>query len=280
MAYALLWRSGVPRVRYLTRESARRVRSYRLINALINCDFEFKSTFMLTFPKEMVHGKTPAEQIDIATEKFAKLRLVIHKEIKAGRLHIKSFEYFLMWEFRPETGDVHAHMLTDSYIKKRTMTELLKRAGMGSYNYLQGIKKSDSVGYRQVVKYAAKYVYKDGWNVVKGRRRYSMSKAVSESVNRYLGETKKPFDGEIVRHEEVAVINRDQAVVVLRSNGQEDIVEAGHYLYDSPIRLDQAEVNRLETWDPRYKVRSGGHRKPRAVPAVVDQVQEKLPLPL
>lgn len=247
-----------------------------MINALINCDFEFKSTFMLTFPSEMVHGKTPAEQIDIATEKFAKLRLIIHKEIKAGRLHIKSFEYFLMWEFRPETGDVHAHMLTDSYIKKRTMTNLLKRAGMGEYNYLQGLKKSDDAGYRQAVRYAAKYVYKDGWNVVKGRRRYSMSKGVSESVNRYLKETKKPFDGEIVRHEEVAVINRDHAVVVLRGNGREDIVEAGYYLYDSPLRLDQAEVYRLETFDPRYRVRPPGRRKLRAVSLVAGQ--GKLPL--
>jgi hypothetical protein len=227
-----------------------------LKRALVECDFEFKSTFMLTFPGELVRGKSPEEQIDIATDKFAKLRLLIYKEIKAGKLHIKSFEYFLCWEFRPNTGDVHAHMLTDSYIKKHTMTNLLKRVGMGSYNYLQGIKKSvDIDDYRQKVKYAAKYVYKGGWDAVRGRRRYSMSKAVAESVNRWIIENKKPFEGEIVSHEEVAVINRDQHIIVVRGSGDEDIVSPGHYLYESPIRLDMAKVYKLETFDPRYKKR-------------------------
>jgi hypothetical protein len=147
-------------------------------------------------------------------------------------------------------------MLTDSYIKKHTMTNLLKRVGMGSYNYLQGIKKSvDIDDYRQKVKYAAKYVYKGGWDAVRGRRRYSMSKAVAESVNRWIIENKKPFEGEIVSHEEVAVINRDQHIIVVRGSGDEDIVSPGHYLYESPIRLDMAKVYKLETFDPRYKKR-------------------------
>jgi hypothetical protein len=227
-----------------------------LKRALVECDFVFKSTFMLTFPGDMVHGKSPEEQIDIATEKFAKLRLIIFKEIKAGRLHIKTFNYFLCWEFRPETGDIHAHLLTDVYIPTRTMSKLLERAGMGRYNYLQGLKKSGNVEeYRQKVKYAAKYVYKGGWDAIKGRRRYSMSKGVAESVNRWLKENKKTFTGEIVPHEEIAVINRDQHILVVRSSGDEDLVSPGHYLYESPIRLDMAKVYKLETFDPRYKRR-------------------------
>ncbi|MCO7174477.1 hypothetical protein NIA70_20230, partial [[Clostridium] scindens] len=209
-----------------------------LKRALVECDFVFKSTFMLTFPGDTVRGKSPEEQIDIATNLFAKLRLVIYKEIKAGKLHIKSFNYFLCWEFRPETGDIHAHLLTDAYIPTRVMSRLLNRVGMGKYNYLQGIRKTDNPdGYRQAVKYAAKYVYKGGWDAVKGRRRYSMSKSVADSVNRWLKENKKPFTGEIVPHEEVAVVNRDQASLVMRSHG-EDLVAPGHYLYVSPIHLD------------------------------------------
>lgn len=224
-----------------------------LKRALVECDFVFKSTFMLTFPGDTVRGKSPEEQIDIATNLFAKLRLVIYKEIKAGKLHIKSFNYFLCWEFRPETGDIHAHLLTDAYIPTRVMSKLLSRVGMGKYNYLQGIKKADNPeGYRQAVKYAAKYVYKGGWDAVKGRRRYSMSKSVADSVNRWLKDNKKPFTGEIVPHEEVAVINRDQAILVMRSHG-EDLVSPGHYLYVSPIHLDMAKVYKLETFDPRYK---------------------------
>jgi len=225
-----------------------------LKRALVECDFEFKSTFMFTFPGEMVRGKSPEEQIDIATDKFAKLRLLIYKEIKAKKLHIKSFEYYLGWEFRPNTGDIHAHMLTNSFILKHTMTKLLKRVGMGEYNYLQGISKSKDVDdYRQKVQYAVKYVFKCGWGNVKGRRRYSMSKAVAESVNRWIKENKKPFEGEIVSHEEVAVINRDQHIIVVRGSGGEDIVPPGHYLYESPIRLDMAKIRKLETSDPRYK---------------------------
>jgi len=226
-----------------------------LKKALAECDFVFKSTFMLTFPGDTVRGKSPEEQIDIATNLFAKLRLVIFKEIKAGKLHIKSFNYFLCWEFRPETGDIHAHLLTDAYIPTRVMSRLLNRVGMGKYNYLQGIKKTDNPdGYRQAVKYAAKYVYKGGWDAVKGRRRYSMSKSVADSVNRWLKDNKKPFTGEIVPHEEVAVINRDKAILVMRSHG-EDLVAPGHYLYESPIHLDMAKVYKLETFDPRYKKR-------------------------
>lgn len=234
-----------------------------LKKALVECDFVFKSTFMLTFPGEMVHGKSPEEQIDIATEKFAKLRLLIHKEIKAKRLHIKKFNFFNCWEFRPETGDIHAHMLTDTYIKKHTMTNLLKRVGMGEYNYLQGIKKTENPdGYRQAVKYAAKYVYKGGWDAVRGRRRYSMSNDVADSVKRWLKENKKPFTGEIVTNEEVAVINRDTHIIVVRQTGGEDIVNPGHYLYQSPIRLDMAKVYRLETFDPRYKKKPVKREKP------------------
>lgn len=224
-----------------------------LKRALAECDFIFKSTFMLTFPCQMVHGKSPEEQIDIATDKFAKLRLLIYKEIKAKKLHISKFNYFVCWEFRPESGDIHAHMLTDTYIKKHTMTKLLKRVGMGEYNYLQGVNKGgDPDGYRQAVKYAAKYVYKGGWDAIRGRRRYSMSRDVADSVNRWLKENKKPFTGEIVPHEEIAVINRDQVVMVMRSHGEE-LVAPGHYLYESPIRLDMAKVYKLETFDPRYK---------------------------
>jgi hypothetical protein len=82
-----------------------------------------------------------------------------------------------------------------------------------------------------------------------------MSKAVAESVNRWIIENKKPFEGEIVSHEEVAVINRDQHIIVVRGSGDEDIVSPGHYLYESPIRLDMAKVYKLETFDPRYKKR-------------------------
>lgn len=228
-----------------------------LKKALVECDFEFKSTFMLTFPGDMVRGKSPEEQIDIATDKFAKLRLLIYKEIKAGRLHIKSFEYYINWEFRPNSGDIHAHMLTNSFILKHTMTKLLERVGMGKYNYLQGISKTkDMDGYRQIVKYAVKYMFKCGWGDIKGRRRYSMSKAVAESVNRWIKANKKPFEGEIVSHEEVAVINRDQHIIVIRGSGDEDIVTPGHFLYESPIRLDMSKVYNLETFDPRYKKRS------------------------
>jgi len=233
-----------------------------LKKALVECDFVFKSTFMLTFPGDTVRGKSPEEQIDIATDLFAKLRLLIFKEIKSGKLHIKSFNYFLCWEFRPETGDIHAHMLTDAYIPTRVMSKILSRVGMGKYNYLQGIKKGENPeGYRQAVKYAAKYVYKGGWDAVKGRRRYSMSKAVADSVNRWLRDHKKPFTGEIVSHEEVAVLNRDRHIVVVRGSGDEDMVSPGHYLYESPIRLDMAKVYKLETFDPRYKRVSAKRRK-------------------
>jgi len=241
-------------VRYITRESGRRAKTHMLKMGLQNCDFVFKSTFMLTFPGELVHGKTPEEQIDIATEKFAKLRLVIFKEIEAGNLHIKTFNYFLCWEFRPETGDIHAHMLTDAYIPTKVMSKLLKRVGMGKYNYLQGINKGENVEqYRQAVKYAAKYVYKGGWNVIKGRRRYSMSKAVSDSINRWLKENKKPFDGEIVSHEEIAIINKNDRVVLVHPGGNENVIEPGHFMYESPIALDMAKIEKMETWDPRYR---------------------------
>jgi hypothetical protein len=80
-----------------------------------------------------------------------------------------------------------------------------------------------------------------------------MSKGVAESVNRWIKENKKPFNGEIVPHEEIAVINRDQHILVVRSSGDEDLVAPGHYLYESPIRLDMAKVYRFETSDPRYK---------------------------
>jgi hypothetical protein len=239
-----------------------------LKRALVECDFEFKSTFMLTFPGEMVRGKSPEEQIDIATDKFAKLRLLIYKEIKAGRLHIKQFEYYLGWEFRPKTGDIHAHMLTNSFILKHTMTKLLKRVGMGEYNYLQGISKSkDMDDYRQKVQYAVKYVFKCGWGDVKGRRRYSMSKAVAESVSRWVKENKKPFEGEIVSHEEVSVINRDQPIIVIRGSGAEDIVPSGHFLYESPIRLDMAKVYKLEN-DRRYRKSP----QKRVKPVLADQI--------
>lgn len=235
-----------------------------LKKALVECDFEFKSTFMLTFPGDMVRGKNPEEQIDIATDKFAKLRLLIYKEIKAGRLHIKSFEYYLNWEFRPNTGDIHAHMLTNAYIPTRVMSQLLSRVGMGKYNYLQGISKTkDMNDYRQKVKYTVKYIFKSGWGNVKGRRRYSMSRAVAESVNRWIKENKKPFEGEIVSHEEVAVINRDHHIIVIRGSGDEDVVTPGHFLYESPIRLDMAKVYKLETFDPRYKKQSKGRRSTR-----------------
>jgi hypothetical protein len=85
-----------------------------------------------------------------------------------------------------------------------------------------------------------------------------MSKGVAESVNRWLKENKKPFTGEIVSHEEIAVINRDKSVMVVRGSGDEDIMPPGHYLYKSPIRLDMAKVYKLETYDPRYKKRSSG----------------------
>lgn len=253
MAYAMLWRGALPKVKYLTRESGRRSRTNMLKKALAECDFVFKSTFMLTFPGEVVHGKSPEEQIDIATEKFAKLRLIIFKEMKAGRLKIKTFNYFLCWEFRPKTGDIHAHMLTDAYIPGRLMSKLLGRVGMGTYNYLQGINRDNPDSYRQAVKYAAKYVYKGGWDAVRGRRRYSMSKGVADSVNRWLKSNKRPFTGEIVSHEEVAVLNRDRHIVVVRGSGDEDMVAPGYYLYESPIRLDMAKVYRLEKFDPRYK---------------------------
>lgn len=233
-----------------------------LKRALAECDFVFKSTFMLTFPGDLVKGKSPEEQIDIATDRFAKLRLLIFKEIKSGKLHLKTFNYFLCWEFRPKTGDIHAHMLTDAYIPSKLMSKLLERVGMGTYNYLQGIKKGENPGsYRQAVKYAAKYVYKGGWDAVRGRRRYSMSKGVADSVNRWIKENKKPFTGEIVSHEEVAVLNRDRHIVVIRGSGDEDIVSPGHYLYESPIRLDMAKVYELETFDPRYKRVSAKRRK-------------------
>jgi hypothetical protein len=248
-----------------------------LKRALANCDFVFKSTFMLTFPGELVHGKSPEEQIDIATEKFAKLRLLIFKEIKAGKLHIKTFNYFLCWEFRPETGDIHAHMLTDAYIPTRVMSKLLNRVGMGKYNYLQGInKEGDIEQYRQAIKYASKYVYKGGWNVIKGRRRYSMSKSVSDSVNKWLAENKKPFTGEIVSHEEIAIINQGKDgctghLLLVHPSGREDIVMPGHFMYDSPIKLDMAKVAHLEAWDPRYKKQAKKRKSPLAK-------QAKLPL--
>lgn len=233
-----------------------------LKKGLIECDFVFKSTFMFTFPGAMVHGKSPEEQMDIATDKFAGLRLVIYKEIQSGNLHIKAFNYFICWEFRPNTGDIHAHLLTDTFILKHTMTKLLRRAGMGEYNYLQGLKKSENPkGYRQAVKYAAAYVYKGGWDAVRGRRRYSMSKAVAESVNRWIKANKKPFNGEIVSHEEVAVLNRDRYVTVVRSSG-EDLVAPGHYLYESPIRLDMVKVHKFETSDPKYKKIPAKREKP------------------
>jgi hypothetical protein len=80
-------------------------------------------------------------------------------------------------------------------------------------------------------------------------------------VNRWIKENKKPFEGEIVSHEEVAVINRDQPVIVIRGSGDEDVISPGHYLYVSPIRLDMAKVYKLETFDPRYKKRSQSRAK-------------------
>src|SRR3990172_10270852 len=106
MGLAMLWRGGTPRVRYITRESGRRAKTHMLKMGLQNCDFVFKSTFMLTFPGELVHGKTPEEQIDIATEKFAKLRLVIFKEIEAGKIFIKKILYFFFFLFFPPTQDI------------------------------------------------------------------------------------------------------------------------------------------------------------------------------
>jgi hypothetical protein len=242
-----------------------------LKKALANCDFIFKSTFMLTFPGELVHGKTPEEQIDIATERFAKLRLLIFKEIKSGNLHIKTFNYFLCWEFRPETGDIHAHMLTDAYIPTRVMSKLLKRVGMGKYNYLQGINKGENLEqYRQAVKYAAKYVYKGGWNVIKGRRRYSMSKDVSDSVNKWLRENRKEFTGEIVSHEEIAIINEKRHVLLVSPSGAENIVEPGHFMYESPIKLDMARIAKMETWDPRYKKQAKKRIRRVGIPLTAD----------
>jgi hypothetical protein len=98
-----------------------------------------------------------------------------------------------------------------------------------------------------------------------------MSKNVSDSVNKYLRENKKPFTGEIVSHEEIAIINQREPLVLMHPSGGEDIVSVGHFMYESPIKLDMEKVVRMETCDPRYRKRSVPRRLPLAK-------QAKLPL--
>ena len=69
-----------------------------------------------------------------------------------------------------------------------------------------------------------------------------MSRAVSDSVNRWLRENKKPFTGKIVSVEEIAQINEKKFVEILSPMGAKFLIGPGYMLYESPRRYDMEKL--------------------------------------
>ena len=243
MSLAIIWPGEIPRVRYLTVESGRNARSFMLKKALFNCDIGFRAHVVITIPSEKLKGMSPGEQIDYATDCFGKLRWNINNVIKSGKLRIKRWDYFNNWEFRPKTGEIHGHMLIVQFIPWRLFEKILVRSGFGYVKRMIGINRKDEESYKQVVEYTTKYITKGGWNVTRGRRRYSMSRVVSESLNRWLKENKKPFAGKIMSIEEIAEINREKSIELVMPSGARNVMGPGYLLYDSPIRKNMEKLH-------------------------------------
>lgn len=147
---------------------------------------------------------------------------------KRGRKQSYKFESVISIEFGRKTGRIHPHYVIDRRIPFEIWRKSAVMAGFGRRIRMEKIDNSSAERYADSIEYAVKYVAKGGWNVVMGKRRYSVSPEYAKSIRKYMEDNKKPFDGIITNDWGLTAINENSIIEQFSADG----FDSGGKLYD------------------------------------------------